>query len=70
MDWKKVYKDSEAILQDLGINVDVRKKLSELTVAQQEMISIAKAVSEDAKLAIFDEPTALLTDEDTRMLLG
>ena len=70
VDWKKVYKDSEAILQDLGINVDVRKKLSELTVAQQEMISIAKAVSEDAKLAIFDEPTALLTDEDTRMLFG
>ena len=65
-----MYKDSEAILQDLGINVDVRKKLSELTVAQQEMISIAKAVSEDAKLAIFDEPTALLTDEDTRMLFG
>ena len=70
VDWKKVYKDSEAILQDLGINVDVRKKLSELTVAQQEMISVAKAVSEDAKLAIFDEPTALLTDEDTRMLFG
>ena len=70
MDSKNVYKDTEAIQQDLCINVDERKKLSELTVAQQEMISIAKAVSEDAKLAIFDEPTALLTDEDTRMLFG
>lgn len=70
VNWKKVYEDTEKILNDLGIHVDVRKKLSDLTVAQQEMVSIAKAASEDAKLVIFDEPTALLTDEDTQMLFG
>lgn len=70
INWKKVYGDAEKILNDLGIHVDVRKKLSDLTVAQQEMVSIAKAASEDAKLVIFDEPTALLTDEDTQMLFG
>lgn len=70
VNWKKVYEDTENILNDLGIHVDVRKKLSDLTVAQQEMVSIAKAASEDAKLVIFDEPTALLTDEDTQMLFG
>lgn len=70
VDWKKIYHDTDEILKDLGINVDSRKKLSDLTVAQQEMVSIAKAVSEDAKLVVFDEPTALLTDEDTQMLFG
>lgn len=70
INWKKVYEDTEKILNDLGIHVDARKKLSDLTVAQQEMVSIAKAASEDAKLVIFDEPTALLTDEDTQMLFG
>ena len=68
VNWQKVYGDTEKILKDLGINADPRKTLGELTVAQQEMVAIAKAVSEEAKLVIFDEPTALLTDEDTQML--
>lgn len=70
IDWNKVYADTQKTLDDLGINVDAKLKLSELTVAQQEMVSIAKAVSEKAKLVVFDEPTALLTDEDTKMLFG
>ena len=68
VNWKKVYSDAEKILGDLGIEVDVRKKLKDLTVAQQEMVSIAKAISEEAKLIIFDEPTAQLTEKDTLML--
>lgn len=70
IDWNRVFEDTDKILKDLGINVDPKMKLSDLTVAQQEMVSIAKAVSEEAKLVIFDEPTALLTDEDTQMLFG
>jgi ribose transport system ATP-binding protein len=70
VDWQKVYNDTGKILNDLGIAVDPRKKLGDLTVAQQEMVAIAKAVSEDAKLVIFDEPTALLTDKDTQMLFS
>lgn len=70
IDWTSVYDETQKILDDLGIKVDARIKLSSLTVAQQEMVAIAKAVSEDAKLVVFDEPTALLTDEDTQMLFG
>lgn len=70
IDWQKVYDDTGKVLSELGITADPRKILGELTVAQQEMVAIAKAVSEDAKLVIFDEPTALLTDEDTQMLFG
>ncbi len=68
VNWKKVYEDAAKTLGDLGIEVDVRKRLKDLTVAQQEMVSIAKAISEDAKLIIFDEPTAQLTEKDTAML--
>lgn len=70
VDWQKIFDETQKILDDLGINVDATVKLSSLTIAQQEMVAIAKAVSEEAKLVVFDEPTALLTDEDTQMLFG
>lgn len=70
VDWKKIYQETQKILDELGINVNPRSVLKELTVAQQEMVSIAKAVKEQAKVVIFDEPTALLTDEDTKILFS
>lgn len=70
VDWKRIYKETGDILKDLGIDVNPKSVLNELTVAQQEMVSIAKAVKEHAKVVVFDEPTALLTDEDTKILFS
>ncbi len=70
IDWNRVYRETGEILEDLGIQVNPRSILNDLTVAQQEMVSIAKAVKEQAKVVIFDEPTALLTDEDTKILFS
>lgn len=70
VDWKRIYQETGEILQDLGIDVNPKSVLNDLTVAQQEMVSIAKAVKEKAKVVIFDEPTALLTDEDTKILFS
>ena len=52
----------------LGMDIDPKAQMSSLTVAKQQMCEIAKAVSHDAKLIIFDEPTAALTETEIRQL--
>lgn len=52
---------AEALFAHIGIRIDPRVKLGELTVGKQQMVEIAKAISRDAKLLILDEPTAALT---------
>ena len=52
---------AEALFAHIGIRIDPRAKLGDLTVGKQQMVEIAKAISRDAKLLILDEPTAALT---------
>jgi ribose transport system ATP-binding protein len=52
---------AEALFAHMGIRIDPRMKLGDLTVGKQQMVEIAKAISRDAKLLILDEPTAALT---------
>lgn len=68
VDWKHVYKKTAESLERLDIKVDPRSKLKDLSVANQEMVSIAKAVHDNANLIVFDEPTALLANEETEEL--
>jgi ribose transport system ATP-binding protein len=68
VDWKKINKVTKEILEELDINIDPRTLVKDLTVAQQEMVTIAKTVHEEAKLIVFDEPTALLANEETEEL--
>lgn len=70
VDWEAVYAKTEKILEELGIKVDVRKKLKDISIAQQELVAIAKAVHEEADLLIFDEPTALLANEECEILFN
>ena len=66
--WNKVFKVTEETLKSLNINVDPRAKVKDLTVGLQEMVSIAKIIHENAKVIIFDEPTALLATEEVGTL--
>ncbi|MGD8586984.1 MAG: ATP-binding cassette domain-containing protein, partial [Chloroflexota bacterium] len=68
VDWGSIYAKSQKTLSDLGINVDSRSLISDLSPGEQTMVTIAKIVREKAKFVIFDEPTARLTTEDTEML--
>lgn len=68
VDWATVNRVTSEALKKLDLNIDPRKKLKDLTVAQQEMVTIAKIVYEKAKIVVFDEPTALLTNEETEQL--
>jgi ribose transport system ATP-binding protein len=68
VDWNLVFKRADEFLAGLGIAVDSRDLVSELTIARQQLVAIAKVVWQGARLIIFDEPTALLTTAETDML--
>ncbi len=60
---------SVGCLERLGLRVSPRTPLKELSLAQQQMVEIAKALSQDARLLIMDEPTSCLTLSETEQLL-
>ncbi len=68
IDRKKMISEAEAILKDLGIDVDVTKPLSNYSTAIQQMVAIARAISLDAKLVIMDEPTSSLDKKEVAVL--
>ena len=70
IDHSKMYRDTKAIFDELGIDVDPRQKVADLTVSQMQMIEIAKAFSYNAKIVIMDEPTSSLSEKEVNHLFG
>ena len=68
VDWGTMFSRAEQLLQDLGLPIQPRRRLGTLTVAEQQLVEIAKALSVEADLLIMDEPTAALTVEETERL--
>jgi ribose transport system ATP-binding protein len=68
VDWNKIYSESKKILSSLGIDIDPRSLISDLSPGEQTMVTIAKIVRDQAQFVIFDEPTARLTTDETDML--
>lgn len=69
LDWNKMYQKTEEILNSLELNnINPKDRLGDLTNVQQEMVAIAKALSHQANIMIFDEPTALLAEKETEEL--
>jgi len=60
--------DARALFKQLGIDIDPRETMSRLTVGKQQMCEIAKAISHEAKVIVFDEPSAALTDAEIDQL--
>ena len=68
VDEKKMYQDTMAIFKELEINVDPKRVMSTMPVSQRQMVEIAKAVSYNSKVIVFDEPTSSLTEEEVEHL--
>ncbi len=68
IDEKKMYKDSIALFDKLGVKVDPHRTMSTMPVSQRQMVEIAKAVSYDSKIIVFDEPTSSLTEVEVEHL--
>jgi ribose transport system ATP-binding protein len=70
INWKKIHQVTRETLEYLDLSIDPRMLVRHLAPAQQEMVTIAKAVYEESKLIVFDEPTALLTNEQVTELFS
>lgn len=68
VDHKKMAKMTEQTLEEIGVHLNPKTKVKELTVATIQMLEIAKAITYDAKLIIMDEPTSSLTEKETEQL--
>lgn len=65
---KKMHQDTLKVLKELEISIDPNAIMSTLPVAQRQMVEIAKAVSYQSKIIVFDEPTSSLTEKEVEHL--
>jgi len=70
INWRKIRKEAKEALDDINVNIDVNKLVSSLTLAQKQMTLITKAVRENCKILILDEPTAPLSYSETNELFA
>ena len=69
IDWKQVYQRAGALMERIGYPVDTRTAVEKLSVAQKQMVEIAKAISySNTKLILMDEPSATLTNRECEKL--
>src|SRR5699024_7183778 len=67
-DKRNMTKQAREMVNNLGLNIDVNIKIKELTIAQQQLVEIVKAVSFNIKILVMDEPTSSLSDEEVNNL--
>ena len=66
--WAQMVRDARAIMDVLGVRIDVTRLMRGLSIADQQMVEIARALASDARVIIMDEPTAPLTPKETETL--
>jgi len=70
VDYKKLYKDTEEMLNKVGLNLNPRQCVRSLNSGQMQMISIARALSKSPRIIVLDEPTSALTDKEVDILMS
>lgn len=67
---RKLRQQAATLVQDLGLPVNVDAKVGHLSIAQRQLVEIAKGLSHPAKVLILDEPTSSLSDSEAEILFG
>jgi ribose transport system ATP-binding protein len=70
IDRARLYREARRVLDMIGFDIDPRLPVHSLGVAQQQMVEIAKALSQNARILVMDEPTAALSDRETELLFA
>ena len=70
IDDNRMHEEAKKILVDLGIELNTYDHVGSLSIAQQQMVEIAKAISFNSKILVLDEPTATLTEKEIEQLFG
>ena len=68
INWEELYSRAHKLLDDLHLPLDPRTPIGELGIGQQQLVEIAKALSQQARILVLDEPTAALTDAEAETL--
>ncbi|AHC14906.1 sugar ABC transporter ATP-binding protein [Salinispira pacifica] len=68
IDYPKLHEQTREILRTIDVNVEPTEIMANLSIAQQQMVEVAKALSLNARVIIMDEPTSSLTDRETEIL--
>jgi len=66
--WREIHGQSKSLLEDLGHRLDPRRLVGELSIAEQQLVEIARALAFRAELIIMDEPTSPLSEHETTRL--
>ncbi len=68
VNWGKLKKSAKEVLKSMHVDININKNVSELTLAEKQMVLIARCIVEDCKFLILDEPTAPLSNAETEEL--
>src|SRR5436190_3367585 len=68
INWEELYSRAQKLLNDLHLGIDPLTPVRNLGIGQQQLVEIAKALSQDARILVLDEPTAALTDAEVETL--
>jgi rhamnose transport system ATP-binding protein len=70
IDWRAARRRAASHLREIGATIDPDAPVRGLSIAERHLVAIAKALAQDARLVIFDEPTAALSESETEYLYG
>ena len=68
IDYRTMYEEAQKSILDLGLDMDARTPLFQLSIAQQQMVEIVKAISFNAEIIVMDEPTSSISDKEVLAL--
>ena len=69
INWKKTFEQGRRAMDEIGLSIDLNRRMRDCTVAEKQQVEIARAIHEDARILILDEPTSALNDKEIRNLL-
>jgi len=70
VDWRRMRQEAERLLSGLGLSIDVGRPVSGLGLAQQQMVELARALADEARVLVMDEPTSALTGVEVEQLFS
>ena len=70
INWDQTYDEADRYLKTVGLNESSHTLIKDIGVGKQQLVEIAKAISNHVKILVLDEPTAAITDKETNMLFG
>ncbi|WP_452232240.1 sugar ABC transporter ATP-binding protein [Lacinutrix sp. MEBiC02595] len=70
MNWKGIMQDAQELIDSLGFKIDASAKVRDLSIVQKQVVEIAKALSEDTKVLVLDEPTTVFDPNDIKKLFN